>query len=107
VEPLVVTTLEGVGLTVTVIGFDTLVQPFPLVPVTVYVPEDVTVRLVPLAPFCHRYEVAPDATKVTLLPEQNVVGPPAVKTTFGLCSTVTHVIAEVLEQPLVLVTVTV
>src|SRR6185436_18527608 len=47
-----------------------------------------------------------DAVSVTLLPAQNVVGPPAVIVALGSAFTVTVVGAEVALQPLASVTVT-
>ena len=59
-----------------------------------------------VAPFDHKYDEAAVAVNVTELPEQNVVGPPAVTDAVGDVFTVTFVIAEDAEQPCADVTVT-
>ena len=59
-----------------------------------------------VAPFDQRYELPELAVSVTLLPAQNVVGPPAVIAGVGVGLTVTAVAADVALQPLAFVTVT-
>ena len=104
--PAVIVGTGGVGLTVTVVAADVEEQ-VPLETVTVYEPEAVTVIDCAVAPVDQVFPVAEDDVKVTELPEQNVVGPPAVMVgTGGSVFTVTNVAAEVDEQdPLETVTV--
>ena len=59
-----------------------------------------------VAPFDQRYELPALAVSVTLLPAQNVVGPPAVMVGAGAGLTVTAVAADVALQPDAFVTVT-
>ena len=53
-----------------------------------------------------RYEEPLDAVRTTEPPAQNVVGPPALIVAVGSALTVTLVAAEIAEQPLASVTVT-
>jgi hypothetical protein len=60
-----------------------------------------------VAPVDQRYEFPLDAVSVTLPPAQKVVGPPAVMLAVGFAFAMTTVGADVVLQPLALVTVTV
>ena len=95
--------IVGWGFTVTVIPAEVAVQAFPFVTITEYVPEVEIVRDGPVCPPFHVYEVPPPAVSITELPEQKVVAPLEVMLGMGRGFTVTVVVAEVAEQPLVLV----
>lgn len=106
--PAVIVGVAGFAFTVTVVVADVAEQPEPLVTVTEYVPEVLTVIDCEVAPVDHRLPVAEDDVKVTEPPVQKVVGPPAVIVGVdGLALTVTTVVVDVAEQPDPLVTVTV
>ena len=59
-----------------------------------------------VAPLLHNHDVPALAVKFTVPPAQNVVAPPAVIVAVGNAFTVTVVNADVAEQPLALLTVT-
>jgi hypothetical protein len=91
----------GVGFTVTVVPAEVEEQPLTVF-VTVYVPEVETVIECVVAPVDHVFPEAALEVKVTLPPEQKVVGPLAeIVGVLGVGFTVTVVPAEVEEQPLV------
>ena len=52
-----------------------------------------------VAPLLHNHELPAEAVKATVLPWQNVVGPPAVIFAAGIGLTVTVVAGELLTQP--------
>ena len=98
----------GNGLTVTVVPFDASELQLPLVTVTEYVPEAETVIDCVVAPFDQRFPVAEEDVNTTLLPEQNVIGPPAVIVgVTGSAVTVTIFGVELREEQVPLVTDTV
>jgi hypothetical protein len=83
-------------LLIVIVRVAVLVQPFALVPVTVYVVVEVglTVIEVPVRlPGCHVYDTPPEAVIVTGLPEQTVVAE-AVVVIVGLGNTVTVILVE-------------
>jgi hypothetical protein len=99
--------VAGSGFTITVVATDVAVQ-VPLLTVTVYVPADVTVIDLVVAPVDHVFPVAEDEVNVTLPPAQNVVDPVAeIVGVAGNVFTVTIVVAEVATHPEALETVTV
>jgi len=97
----------GSGLTVMVCEAGAEVQPFASVVVTVYVPLVLTVMVGVVAPVDQRYDVPPDAVRVTLPPAQKVVGPEGVMVAVGSGLTVTVCEAGAEVQPFASVTVTV
>ena len=78
VLPAVIVGVAGVGLTVTAIVLDEGDEHVPLLLITEYDPDVVTVIDCVVAPFDQTLFVATDEVKTTELPEQNVVAPPAV-----------------------------
>ena len=106
--PGVIVGVAGVGFTVTVVPAEVAeVQP-PVVTETVYVPEVETVIDCVVAPVDQLFPVAEDEVNVTLPPEQNVSGPPALMVgVAGVGFTVTVVPAEAgdVQPPVVCVTV--
>lgn len=106
-----VTAIVGVvasGFTLTVVPADTAEVQFPLLKVTEYVPEVVTVIDGVVAPFDHTFPVAAEEVNTTLPPAQKVVGPPAVIVgVAGKALTVTVVPADAAEVQLPLSTETV
>ena len=106
--PLAVVVAEGSAYTVTVTGDDTADPPEAAVTVTVYVPDEPVVMDCVVAPVFHRYAVPLFADSVTELPWQNDVDPEGVIVATGVVEfTETFTGADVLEQPLALVTLTV
>ena len=95
--------IEAVGFefTVTVTGDE--VPPHPLLSVTVYVPDEVTVMLCVVAPVLHALLLLMLEVSITLPPWQKVVGPPAVTAgmLFGL--TLTMIVFEVAVHPFELI----
>jgi len=105
--PAVITGVDGIAFTVTVVDAEVALQPDAFVTVTLYEPDVVTLIDCVVAAFDQRYEAEDGAVSVTEPPAQNVVEPPAVITGVdGFALTVTVVDAEVALQPLALVTVT-
>ena len=99
--------VAGVGFTVTVVAAEVAEHPLTSMNVTVYDPEAVTVIDWVIAPVDQVCPLADEDVKVTELPEQKVVGPPAVMVgAAGSGFTVTVVEAAAEVQPLA-VTVTV
>lgn len=109
VEPLAeMEGVDGFAFTVTTVAADVAEHPEPFVTVTVYEPAVLTVIDCVVAPVDHALPVADDEVSVTEPPEQKVVGPPAEMVGVdGLGFIVTTVGAEVAEQPLPFVYVTV
>ena len=70
--------IVGVGFTVTTVANDVAEQPLTFVKVTAYEPPVDTVIDCVTAPVDHVFPVADEEVNITLPPEQNVVGPPAV-----------------------------
>src|SRR5258707_1171640 len=97
---------DGRGLTVTLVAAEVAEQPLASVTVTLYAPAALMAIACVVAPSDQRYALALDDVSVTEPPAQNVVGPPAVMVGDGRGLTVTLVAAEVAEQPLASVTVT-
>ena len=102
VGPPAVIVTAGAGLTVTLTAED--VPPHPLLSVTVYDPDAVTVMLCVVAPLLHTLLLLMLEVSSTLSPWQNVVGPPAAieGMLFGFTLTVTAF--EVPVHPLTSVT---
>ena len=94
---MIVTT--GLGLTVVVTDDEVAVHPLAFVTITENVPLLFTVIDWVVAPLLQSHELPADAVSVTLLFEQNVVGPPAVIVAAGFGLTVTVTGAEVPVQP--------
>lgn len=100
--------IEGMAFTVTTVAAEVAEQPLPFVYVTVYEPAADTLMDCVVAPVDQRLPVACEDVSVTEPPEQNEVGPLAeIVGAVGLAFTVTIVAAEVVEQPLPFVYVTV
>ena len=106
VAPVGVIVAAGSGLTVTVVAGDVALQPFAFVTVTVKLPLAAGVIDCVVAPFDQRYDAPALAVSVTEPPVQNVVAPEGVMVAAGAVFTVTVVAADVVLQPLALVTVT-
>ena len=105
VDELAVTVTVGNGFTV-IVFVAVFVQPFPFVPVTVYVVVDVATNPIPFViPPDHTYDVAPLPDNVTEDPAQTV-DELAVTVTVGRGFTVIVFVALV-EHPLAVVPVTV
>ena len=106
--PALMVGVAGIGFTVTVVPADASdVQP-PVVLVTVYVPEVVTVIVCVVAPVDHVFPVADEEVKTTLPPAQKVSGPPAeIVGAAGSAFTVTVVPADVADVQPAVVTATV
>lgn len=108
VAPLAVVVAEGSANTVTVTGDETADPPDAAVTVTVYVPDEPVVMDCVVAPVFHKYAVPLLAVSVTELPWQNDVDPEGVMLATGVVEfTETFTAADVAEQPLALVTLTV
>jgi hypothetical protein len=85
--PAVIVGVAGVGFTVTVVVAD-VAEHVPLLTDTLYVPPAETViDCVVCPPGDQVFPVAEDEVSVTLPPEQNVVGPPAVIVGVGTAAT--------------------
>lgn len=104
----VITGFDGFALTVIVVGEEVAEQPFPSVYVTVYVPAVIAVIVCVVADVDHTSPDGCEAVKSTDPPAQKVVDPLGVIVgTEEFTLTVTMVAAEVAEQPLPFVYVTV
>jgi len=89
----------GLGLTVVVTDDEVAVHPLALVTTTENVPLLFTLMDWPVAPLLQSHELPADAVSVTLLLEQNVVGPLAVIVAAGFGFTVTVTGDEMPVQP--------
>ena len=87
-------------------GDEIPMHPFPLVTVTSYVPDVITVMACVEAPVLHVYELADDEVSMTEPPRQNVVGPFGVMAGVGFAFTVTVTAVALPRHPLLLVTIT-
>lgn len=103
VGPPAVIVAVGIVFTTILIGADVVEHPAAFVIVTVLEPAVVAVIEAVVAPVLHKYDVPALAVKVTLPPEQKVVGPFAVMLAFGAAFTVTTVPVDVAEHPLAFV----
>src|SRR5512140_3983213 len=97
--------VAGSGLTETRCAAEVAEQPFASVTVTLYVPATETVIDCVVAPVDQRLPVSAEEVRVIVEPAQNEVGPLIVGVA-GVGFTVTRCAAEVAEQPLASVTVT-
>jgi hypothetical protein len=96
--PAVMTGVDGLALTVTVVGAEVALQPLAFVTVTLHEPVVVTLIDCVVAPFDQRYDVPAFAVSVTLPPAQKVVGPAALIEAAGSAFTATFTGCDVVPQ---------
>lgn len=97
--PLADNVATGGAITFTVTGDELETQPAAFVMATEYVPDVVTRIVCVVAPLLQRYEADIATESVTLLPEQNVVGPDGVIVAFGMAITLMRAVSVTFTLP--------